>query len=82
MSCEHQLCCVYAIHLAVCDVLHKNIEDFEESTFEISHEEDIDESDDLTEDLDPALELEFENDITKDTMFKNFYPEKKILRLI
>ena len=62
----------------MCDVLYKNTEDFEESTFEISHEEDLDESDDMTEDLDVALDLEFENDVTKDTMFILFflYPEK------
>ena len=32
--------------------------------------------DDLIEDLDTVLELELENDITKNTMFKIFYPDK------
>ncbi|GFT21020.1 BED-type domain-containing protein [Nephila pilipes] len=65
MSCENHLCYAHAIHLAVCDVLYNKQIDLGENIVEIedkSHEEeDNDESEELIEDLDKALDLEFES---------------------
>ncbi|GFT81742.1 uncharacterized protein TNCV_2052431 [Trichonephila clavipes] len=65
MSCEYHLCYAHAIHLAVCDVLYNKQIDLVENTVEVedkSHEEeDNGESEELIEDLDKALDLEFES---------------------
>ncbi|GBL84307.1 hypothetical protein AVEN_118678-1 [Araneus ventricosus] len=75
MISEYHLCYAHAVHLAMCDVLYKKREDLGERTFEIeniSYEEegeDIDESGDLIEVLDKALDLEFEGGIATNDMF-------------
>ncbi|GFU13508.1 uncharacterized protein NPIL_166721, partial [Nephila pilipes] len=64
-SCENHLCYAYAIHLAECDVLYNKQIDLGENIVEIedkSHEEEDNyESEELIEDLDKALDLEFES---------------------
>ena len=55
------------------------LEDLEERTFEtenVSHEEDFNESEELTEDLDKVLQIYFENDIVTDAIFHIAYLEK------
>ncbi|GFY08176.1 uncharacterized protein TNCV_1355891 [Trichonephila clavipes] len=73
MSCEYRLCYAHAIHLAVCDVLYNKQIDLVENTVEVedkSHEEeDNDESEELVEDLDKELDLEFESSVGTDALF-------------
>ncbi|GFY20671.1 transposable element Tcb2 transposase [Trichonephila clavipes] len=80
MSCEYHLCYAHAIHLAVCDVLYNKQIDFVENTVEVedkSHEEeDNDESEELVEDLDKALDLELESGVGTDALFHVTYAEK------
>ncbi|GFT97947.1 uncharacterized protein NPIL_447261 [Nephila pilipes] len=80
MSCENHLCYAHAIHLAVCDVLYNKQIDLGENIVEIedkSHEEeDNDESEELIEDLDKALDLEFESGVGTDASFHITYAEK------
>ncbi|GFX24629.1 uncharacterized protein TNCV_3344091 [Trichonephila clavipes] len=79
-SCEYHLCYAHAIHLAVCDVLYNKQIDLVENTVEVedkSHEEeDNDESEVLVEDLDKALDLEFESGVGTDALFHVTYAEK------
>ncbi|GFS88004.1 uncharacterized protein NPIL_428081 [Nephila pilipes] len=79
MSCENHLCYAHAIHLTVCDVLYNKLIDLGESIVEIedkSHEEDNDESEELIEDLDKSLDLEFEIGVGTDASFHITYAEK------
>ncbi|GFU33513.1 BED-type domain-containing protein [Nephila pilipes] len=80
MSCENHLCYAHAIHLAVCDVLYNKQIDLGENIVEIedkSHEEENnDESEELIEDLDKALDLEFESGVGTDASFHITYAEK------
>ncbi|GFY31705.1 uncharacterized protein TNCV_4200161 [Trichonephila clavipes] len=79
MSCEYHLCYAHAMHLAVCDVLYNKQIDLAENTVEVedkSHEEDNDESEELVEDLDKALDLEFESGVGTDALFHVTYAEK------
>ncbi|GFW98920.1 BED-type domain-containing protein [Trichonephila clavipes] len=79
MSCEYHLCYAHAIHLAVCDVLYNKQIDLVENTVEVedkSHEEDNGESEELVEDLDKALDLEFESGVGTDALFHVTYAEK------
>ncbi|GFT53265.1 BED-type domain-containing protein [Trichonephila clavipes] len=80
MSCEYHLCYAHAIHLAVCDVLYNEQIDLVEKTVEVedkSHEEeDNGESEELAEDLDKALDLEFESGVGTDALFHVTYAEK------
>ncbi|GFX37453.1 uncharacterized protein TNCV_1906031 [Trichonephila clavipes] len=79
MSCEYHLCYAHAIHLAVCDVLYNKRMDLAENTVEVedkSHEEDNGESEELVEDLDKALDLEFESGVGTDALFHVTYAEK------
>ncbi|GFS35145.1 uncharacterized protein NPIL_538571 [Nephila pilipes] len=80
MSCENHLCYAHAIHLTVCNVLYNKQIDLGESIVEIedkSHEEeDYDESEELIEDLDKALYLEFESAVGTDASFHITYAEK------
>ncbi|GFX19513.1 BED-type domain-containing protein [Trichonephila clavipes] len=72
MSCEYHLCYAHAIHIAVCDVLYNKQIDLVENTVEVedkSHEEDIGESEELVEDLDKALDLEFESGVGTGALF-------------
>ncbi|GFY04636.1 BED-type domain-containing protein [Trichonephila clavipes] len=82
MSYEYHLCYAHAIHLAVCDVLYNKQIDLVENTVEVedkSHEEDNGESDELVEDLDKALDLEFESGVgTTDALFHVTLMQKKI----
>ncbi|GFX51695.1 uncharacterized protein TNCV_5013981 [Trichonephila clavipes] len=78
MSCEYHLCYAHAIHLAVCDMLYNKQIDLVENTVEIedkSHEEGNGESEELVEDLDKALDLEFESDVGTDALFHVTYAE-------
>ncbi|GFX30942.1 uncharacterized protein TNCV_4146501 [Trichonephila clavipes] len=81
MSCEYHLCYVHAIHLAVCNVLYNKQIDLVENTVEVedkSHEEeDNDASEELVEDLDKTLDLEFESGVGTDALFHVTYAEKK-----
>ncbi|GFY09447.1 uncharacterized protein TNCV_4321261 [Trichonephila clavipes] len=82
MSCEYHLCYAHAIHLAVCDVLYNKQIDLVENTVEVedkSHEEDNGESDELVEDLDKALDLEFESGVGTDALFHVTYAEKNFI---
>ncbi|GFS99900.1 uncharacterized protein NPIL_208571 [Nephila pilipes] len=68
-----------AIHLAVSDVLYNKQIDLGENIVEIEnkpHEEDNDESEELIEDLDKALDLEFESGVGTDALFHITYAEK------
>ncbi|GFV66710.1 uncharacterized protein TNCV_3319401 [Trichonephila clavipes] len=79
MSCEYHLCYAHAIHLAVGDVLYNKQIDLVENTVEVedkSHEEDNGESEELVEDLDKALDLEFESGVGTDALFHVTYAEK------
>ncbi|GFU89360.1 uncharacterized protein TNCV_1783421 [Trichonephila clavipes] len=79
MSCEYHPCYAHAIHLAVCDVHYNKQIDLVENTVEVedkSHEEDNDESEELVEDLDNALDLEFESGVGTDALFHVTYAEK------
>ncbi|GFV85989.1 uncharacterized protein TNCV_203691 [Trichonephila clavipes] len=79
MSCEYHLCYAHAIHLAVCNVLYNKQIDFVENTVEVedkSLEEDNGESEELVEDLDKALDLEFESGVGTDALFHVTYEEK------
>ncbi|GFX27899.1 uncharacterized protein TNCV_3083221 [Trichonephila clavipes] len=79
MSCEYHLCYAHTIHLAVCDVLYNKQIDLVENTVEVedkSHEEDNGESEELIEDLDKALDLEFESGVGTDALFHVTYAEK------
>ncbi|GFS34108.1 BED-type domain-containing protein, partial [Nephila pilipes] len=80
MSCENHLCYAHAIHLAVCDVLYNKQIDLGENIVERedkSHEEeDNDEREELIEDLDKALDLEFESGVGTDASFHITYAEK------
>ncbi|GFV74980.1 BED-type domain-containing protein [Trichonephila clavipes] len=80
MSCEYHLYYAHAIHLAVCDVLYNKQIDLVENTVEVedkSHEEeDNGESEELVEDLDKALDLEFESGVGTDALFHVTYEEK------
>ncbi|GBM41147.1 hypothetical protein AVEN_4170-1 [Araneus ventricosus] len=81
MSYEYHLYYVNAIHMPVCDVLYKKIANLRESTVErenISHEkgENIDESEELIENFDKVLDLEFEGGIAADAMFYIAYAER------
>ncbi|GFX69575.1 uncharacterized protein TNCV_1769441 [Trichonephila clavipes] len=79
MSCEYHLCYAHAIHLAMCDVLYNKQIDLVENTVEVedkSHEEDNGESEELVEDLDKALDLEFESAVGTDALFHVTYAEK------
>ncbi|GFW06328.1 uncharacterized protein TNCV_38021 [Trichonephila clavipes] len=81
MSCEYHLCYAHAIHLAVRDVLYNKQIDWVENTVEVedkSHEEDNDESEELVEDLDKALDLEFESGVGTDALFHVTLMQKKI----
>ncbi|GFY32229.1 uncharacterized protein TNCV_3557371 [Trichonephila clavipes] len=81
MSCEYHLCYAHAIHLAVCDVLYNKQIYLEENTVEAedkSHEEDNGETEELVEDLDKALDLEFESGVGTDALFHVTYAEKKL----
>ncbi|GFV15889.1 BED-type domain-containing protein [Trichonephila clavipes] len=86
MSCEYHLCYAHAIHLAVCDVLYNKQIDLVENTVEVedkSHEEeDNGESEELVEDLDKALDLEFESGVGTDTLFHVTYAEKNSITYI
>ncbi|GFS89091.1 uncharacterized protein TNCV_1258471 [Trichonephila clavipes] len=88
-SCEYHQCYAHAIHLAVCDVLYNKQIDFVENTVEVenkSHqEEDNGESEELVEDLDKVLDLEFEsgkipykNDILQKYVKEEFGCEKMV----
>ncbi|GBL96823.1 hypothetical protein AVEN_118946-1, partial [Araneus ventricosus] len=74
MICEYHLCYAHSIQLVVCDVLYEKRVNLGESTIEIENisyeeeEENIDESEDLIEDLDKALDLEFGGRIATDAM--------------
>ncbi|GFT67814.1 uncharacterized protein TNCV_4517951 [Trichonephila clavipes] len=80
MSYEYHLCYAHAIHLAVCNVLYNKQIDLVENTVEVedkSHEEeDNGESEELVEDLDKALDLEFESGVGTDALFHVTYVEK------
>ncbi|GFT76861.1 uncharacterized protein TNCV_4931591 [Trichonephila clavipes] len=80
MSCEYHLCYAHAIHLAVCDVHYNKQIVLVENTVEVedkSHEEeDNDESEELVEDLDKELDLEFESGVGTDALFHVTYGEK------
>ncbi|GFX99535.1 uncharacterized protein TNCV_5025911 [Trichonephila clavipes] len=82
MSCEYHLCYAHALHLAVCDVLYNKQINLVENTVEVedkSHEEeDKDESGELVEDLDKALDLEFESSVGTDALFHVTLMQKKI----
>ncbi|GFV91600.1 uncharacterized protein TNCV_770661 [Trichonephila clavipes] len=86
MSCEYHLCYAHAIHLAVCDVLYNKQIDLVENTVEVedkSHEEeDNDESEELVEDLDKALDSEFESSVETDALFLVTYAEKNSITYI
>ncbi|GFW61210.1 uncharacterized protein TNCV_434341 [Trichonephila clavipes] len=71
MSCEYHLCYAHDIQLAVCDVLYNKQIDLVENTEveDKSNEEDNDESEELVEDLDKALDLEFESGVGTDALF-------------
>ncbi|GFT90535.1 uncharacterized protein NPIL_224381 [Nephila pilipes] len=80
MSSENHLSYEHAIHVAVCDVLYNKQINLGENIVEIeykSHEEDNDESEELIEDLDKALDLEFERGVGTDALFHITYAEKK-----
>ncbi|GFX47820.1 BED-type domain-containing protein [Trichonephila clavipes] len=82
MSCEYHLCYAHAIHLAVCDVLYNKQIDLVENTVEVenkSHEEDNGESDELVENLNKALDLEFESRVGTDALFHVTYAEKNTI---
>ncbi|GFU10966.1 uncharacterized protein TNCV_2934521 [Trichonephila clavipes] len=80
MSCEYHLCYAHAIHLAVCDVLYNKQIDLVENTVEVedkSHEEeDNGESEELVEDLDKVLDLEFESVVETDALFRHLCRKK------
>ncbi|GFX86202.1 uncharacterized protein TNCV_2560841 [Trichonephila clavipes] len=79
MSCEYHLSYAHAIHLSLYDVLYNKQIDLVENTVELedkSHEEEDDESEDLVEDLDKALDLEFESGVGTDDLFRVTYVEK------
>ncbi|GFT71633.1 BED-type domain-containing protein [Trichonephila clavipes] len=85
MSCEYHLCYAHTVHLAVCDVLYNKQIDMVEHTVEVedkSHEEDNGESEELVEDLDKALDLEFESGVGTDALFHVTYAEKKSITSI
>ncbi|GFX71065.1 BED-type domain-containing protein [Trichonephila clavipes] len=79
-SCEYHLCYAHAIRLAVCDVLYNKQIDLVENTVKVedkSHEEeDNGESEELVEDLDKALDLEFESGVGTHALFHVTYAEK------
>ncbi|GFX53531.1 general transcription factor II-I repeat domain-containing protein 2A [Trichonephila clavipes] len=82
MSCEYHLCYAHAIHLAVCDVLYNKQIDLVENTVEEedkSHEEENDESEELVENLDKALDVEFESGVGTDALFHVTYAEKNFI---
>ncbi|GFU11081.1 uncharacterized protein NPIL_119411 [Nephila pilipes] len=83
MSCENHLCYAHAINLAVCDVLSNKQIDLGENIVEIEdkslEEEYNDESEKLIEDLDKALDLEFESGVGTNALFHITYAKKKIL---
>ncbi|GBM14423.1 hypothetical protein AVEN_246587-1 [Araneus ventricosus] len=80
VSCDYHLCYPHAIHLAVWDVLYNKRVDLGESTVEIENisyeKEGEDESEELTEDLGKALDLEFEGGIARGGIFNIDYAEK------
>ncbi|GFS80610.1 uncharacterized protein TNCV_3870311 [Trichonephila clavipes] len=85
MSCEYHLCYAHAIHLALCDVLYNKQIDLVENTVEVedkSHEEDNGESEELVEDLDKALDLEFESGVGTDALYHVTYGEKNSITTI
>ncbi|GFW93875.1 uncharacterized protein TNCV_4221561 [Trichonephila clavipes] len=76
MSFEYHLCYAHAIHLAMCDVLYNKQIDLVENIVEIEdklYEENNDESEELVEDLDKALDLEFESSVGTDALFHVTY---------
>ncbi|GFU48021.1 uncharacterized protein TNCV_4968041 [Trichonephila clavipes] len=83
MSCQYHLCYAHAIHLAVCDVLYNKEIDLVENTVEVEDKsnEDNGESDEL-EDLDKALDLEFESGVGTDALFHVTYAEKNSITSI
>ncbi|GFS73399.1 uncharacterized protein TNCV_1101341 [Trichonephila clavipes] len=81
MSCEYYLCYAHAINPVVCDTFYNEQIDLGENIVEIegkSHEEeDNDKSEELNENLDEALDLEFESGVVTDALFHITYAEKK-----
>ncbi|GFT13645.1 BED-type domain-containing protein [Trichonephila clavipes] len=77
MSCEYHLCYAHAIHLAVCDVLYnKQIDLVQNTEVEDKSHEDNGESEELVEDLNKALDLEFKSCVGTDALFHVTYAEK------